>query len=176
MLMESSLVIGLLALLLLCAAFFDVHKHRIPNYISLSGWILAPFLAATIFGMDGFLSSVYGLLLTLALTFPLYALRWMGAGDVKLMVSVGAFVGSSAALPVLGFIFVCGAIFSLLLHLFKGSLVATFARLRTTVGMTLAMRRPHYVPPADETSQLLIPYAVPIAMGTLAFLFYAHWE
>jgi len=174
--MEHALIIVPLLLLLLLAAVFDAYRHKIPNIVSLLGWILAPVLYATNFGLDGLLTSVYGLLLVLALTFPLFALRWMGAGDVKLMVSVGAFVGVGAALPLLVFIFITGALFAVGLHLYKSTLALTMQRLVAMFNISAAMRRPVYVPPGDASARVLIPYAVPIAIGTLAFLFYAQWD
>lgn len=172
--MDPSYIYIVMCLLLLVAATYDSLRHKIPNYISLAAWIVAPLLNAAVFGMDGFLDSIYGLLLALALTFPLYALGWMGAGDVKLMSGVGAFVGIGSVLPVLGFIFVTGAVFAVSLHLYKRSFSETLNRLSAMVGMSAAMRKPVYVPPVDSTAQVLIPYAVPIALGTLCFLFYAH--
>ncbi|MCW8957733.1 MAG: prepilin peptidase [Gammaproteobacteria bacterium] len=175
--MAPLLITVVLLLLLLIAAVADTRKHRIPNVISLAGWILAPLLHALAFGTEGFFSSLLALAVTLVLTFPLYALHWMGAGDVKLMVSVGAFLGDiQSALLALLFIVITGALFSLAIHLYKTSLSATLARLRAMISLSLSMRRPVYVPPGDATATLLIPYAVPIALGTLLFLFYARWE
>lgn len=172
--LEPSYITITMAVLLSAAAVYDFLKHKIPNYLSLGGWILAPLLYAATLGMDGFLNSVYGLLLALALTFPLYAIRWMGAGDVKLMTSVGAFVGFGSVLPALGFIFVIGALFSIVFHIYKQSFSTTVSRLMAMSSLSAAMRKPVYVPPGDATAQLLIPYAVPIALGTLCFLVYAH--
>ena len=171
---EPSYITIVMLMLLVVAAAHDSIRHKIPNYISLGIWLVIPLLNAMASGLDGFLDSLYGLLLALALTFPLYAMRWMGAGDVKLMAGVGAFVGPGAVLPVLGFIFVCGALFAIALHLYKKTLSETLGRLSAMFSLTAAMRKTVYVPPVDATAQVLIPYAVPIALGTLCFLAYVH--
>lgn len=174
--MDASLITIVLVGLLLTAAVYDSYKHKIPNYISLAGWILAPSLYAIFYGTDGFLGSIYGLALTLVLTFPLYALRWMGAGDVKLMTSVGAFVGVKSALMALLFIVLSGAVFSVLFYIYQRSLSVTLNRLLAMASMSSTFRKPVYIPPTDSTSRLLIPYAIPIAIGTVLYLFYANWE
>ena len=174
--MDASLITIVLVGLLLTAAVYDFYKHKIPNYISLGGWILAPSLYAAFFGVDGCLDSIYGLGLILLLTFPLYALHWMGAGDVKLMASVGAFVGVKSALLTLLFIVLSGAVFSVLFYIYQRSLSVTLNRLLAMASMSSSFRKPVYIPPTDSTSRVVIPYAIPIAIGTVLYLFYANWE
>lgn len=167
----ASILTVMLVVLLFIAAVYDCYRHKIPNVISLGGWLVAPLLHAATGGVDGLVDSVTGLFLALLLTFPLFALRWMGAGDVKLMTAVGAFVGSKSVLPVLGLIFISGAVFAVLAYLYRGSLRETLQRLVTMLSMSLSMRRPVYIPAKESAAEILIPYAVPIATGTLIFVY-----
>src|ERR1017187_945375 len=82
-----------LLVVLLAAAVFDVRYRRIPNWLTVGGVVLAlamnavraPPLAGVGFALAG-LGVAFGIYLLL------YALRAMGAGDVKLMAAVGALV------------------------------------------------------------------------------------
>ena len=85
----------LLTGLLLIAAVSDYRTRRIPNELVLAG-AAAGLLGNTLFStlpLDGFVTALQGLATGLAAFLPLYLLRLMGAGDVKLMAMVGAFLG-----------------------------------------------------------------------------------
>ena len=74
----------------------DVVSRRIPNALSL-GAILGGlgYLAYTGQAVlaGGWLDVLLGLLLALLLTMPAYLLRWLGAGDVKLLLAIAVMGG-----------------------------------------------------------------------------------
>jgi len=84
---------ALLLSVAIVAAVYDWRFRRIPNWVSLAG-LLAGF-GAQIFlkGVEGLVSAGEGLGLALLIYFPLYLLRGMGAGDVKLMAALGSIAG-----------------------------------------------------------------------------------
>lgn len=168
----SPLLITLLGSLLIAAVLYDYNQHRIPNWVSLSGWLIAPLLYTFDGGLAGLQISIYGFLLVLLLTFPLFLFGWMGAGDVKLMASVGAFVGIDAAFPTLMTIFLVGGVFAVTVHFFHGSLAATGRRYWHMAGLSLAKRGAAYIPPleAEKGAKIEFPYALPIAVGTAIVL------
>ena len=88
---------SLLAVLVI-SSVTDLAWHRIPNILLLSALVLALALQASGEGIDGIVSATAGLLVGLAFLMPLYAMGGMGAGDVKLLGVVGAFLGPWGAL------------------------------------------------------------------------------
>ena len=80
--------------MLLAAAVFDVLYRRIPNWVTVSGVVLG-IVMNTIIGRPaaGLVFSLAGLGVAFGIYVALYALRAMGAGDVKLMAAIGALVG-----------------------------------------------------------------------------------
>ena len=74
-------------------AAFDVGTRRIPNFITVGGLFVALVLRFSIGGVDALVGGLLGALLAFMLTFPLFMLRSMGGGDVKLLTAVGAFLG-----------------------------------------------------------------------------------
>src|SRR5262245_57154608 len=86
---------------LVVAAVIDGLKLKVPNWITfpmiISGWIysatLSPFA-----GWEGLMYSLIGTAVGLALLLPLYAIGGMGAGDVKLLAGVGAWVWGTVTL------------------------------------------------------------------------------
>src|SRR5690348_14773254 len=80
---------------LVVAAIIDGIKLKVPNWITfpmiISGWVYSGYAL----GWEGLGWSLVGTLVGLGLLLPLYAIGGMGAGDVKLLAGVGAWVGST---------------------------------------------------------------------------------
>ncbi|MEA1988529.1 MAG: prepilin peptidase [Pseudomonadota bacterium] len=170
----SEWIIILLLIILLPAAIFDYRYHKIPNLISLSGWVLGPLLYAVIDTLPGVLSSLYGFLLIFALTLPLYLLGWMGAGDVKLMASVGAIVGIEYAPTVLFGIVMTGAVTGVVMLLHRKIFKASFQRYGAILGASMALKKLMYLDPNKEEQKVVLPYAIPIAIGTFFSIGYIY--
>src|SRR5205085_10629521 len=97
------------------AAVCDYRTYRIPNLITAGGTVFAlayntlvpPELHA------GWTWAPAGMLLGLGAMLPMYAIRAMGAGDVKLMAMVGAFLGLHGTLYAILFSVIAGGIAAL---------------------------------------------------------------
>src|SRR5436305_4187937 len=86
---------------LVVAAVIDGWKLKVPNWLTfplvLSGWLLgichdAGMLDGT--GTGGFGASLAGTAVGFALLFPVYSIGGMGAGDVKMQMGFGAWIGA----------------------------------------------------------------------------------
>ncbi len=100
---------SLLAVLMI-SSVTDLAWHRIPNTLLLSALVLALILQASGDGLDGMLAAAGGLLVGLAFLMPLHVMGGMGAGDVKLLGVVGAFLGPWGALVAGAAALISGAI------------------------------------------------------------------
>lgn len=174
--------IGLLVLLLALAVWHDVRARRIPNAVVLSGAVLALALhavlppglgfASALPGGLGPLKSLAGLAVGLAALLPLYVLRAMGAGDVKLMAMVGAFLGPIDALGAVVGALIAGVALSVVVGLKAGVLSRTAHNIRLIVysayARLSAASGPVFDPRTDTAAK--VPYAIAIAVGTGGFL------
>jgi prepilin peptidase CpaA len=84
---------GSLAIVVLFAAFCDLTTRRIPNWLTVSGILVGFAIHAWSSGWSGACASAAGMGLALLIYVPLFAIRALGAGDVKLMAAVGAIAG-----------------------------------------------------------------------------------
>lgn len=172
--------LALLVVLLMLAAFIDVRTFRIPNWLTYGGAVIGLAFGAAIqwrllgplWALDGFLWSLGGLAAGLALMLPMYALHVMGAGDVKLMAMVGAFLGLGQIVPAVLCVFVIGGVLALVYVVAHRRLAQLAANLKEVVfGMAfsvVATRRFTAVTPAHSVGKL--PYGVSISVGTIAYL------
>lgn len=169
-----------LCALLAASVWHDVRARRIPNAVVFPGMLLALALhalaPATMGGM-GILSALGGLAVGLAVLMPMYALRLMGAGDVKLLAMVGAFVGAGQVGAVALATLVAGGVLALCVAAWQGSLRRLLGNTRQMMlhsgfaAMAGVFAAP--VAPAAPASGRL-PYAVAIAAGTGACLLWLH--
>ena len=162
----SELIIISLLIILLPAAVFDYRYHKIPNVISLSGWLIGPLLYLLSDTLPGVTSSLYGFLLIFAFTLPLYVFAWMGAGDVKLMAGIGAIVGIEHAPTVFLGIVITGAVMGIAMLLYSKLLKHSLQRYGAMLGVSVVLKRPTYMPPNEQEQKLILPYAIPVAVGT----------
>ncbi len=77
----------------ICAGWLDWRTRKIPNWLTVSGFIAGLGVHTIIWGWHGALASLEGAGLALLLLLPLVLLRGLGAGDWKLMGAVGALLG-----------------------------------------------------------------------------------
>lgn len=159
--------------LVVIAAGTDLHTRRISNRLVLGSLVLALALQWHVHGViDGSSRWVLGMLTGWGLFFPLYLLRGMGAGDVKLMAAVGAFVEPSVAVQIALLTCVIGGVWALVAIVMRRTVKST------TVNI-LAMVLPRVGPSgggasanksAGSASVGSLPYGVAIALGTLGVM------
>jgi len=174
-----NLALAILLGLLAAAVFADLRTRRIPNSLLLVGLLATTVInvmavpGAEIFdGLDGaigFLPSMGGIAVGFAALFPLYALRAMGAGDVKLMMTIGAFLGPMQTFGVVVLTFAAGGVLAIAMALWQRSfrqLVLNLRFMLTTSAISAAGGTSAKFEPLQHTAGRM-PYAVAIAAGTL---------
>ncbi len=108
MLMQAALVATVVL-----AGVSDLRSQRVPNVLTLCATIFALALHCFSGGLAGLLFGVGGLATGLALLIGFYMAGGMGAGDVKLLATVGAFVGPAQVLWVFFFAAIAGGLYAL---------------------------------------------------------------
>jgi len=162
----------LLALLSL-AVWVDMREHRIPNLLSLGGVLAGLLMSAWFHGLDGLLSGLGGMAVGFAILLPFYLLKGMGAGDVKLMAAVGAFMGPHQVLLAVGLSLAAGSIAGIAMLVFHQGLGQAMQRYWLTFRGLVTTGSWLYVPPEKhEAAAIRFPYALAIATGSVAALVY----
>lgn len=157
--------------IVLTAAAIDLHRRRIPNWLTFGAWIAALPLQMALHGAGSGASAwALGWLAGFGILLPFYLMRGMAAGDVKLMTAVGAWLGAGMVLKIALTTFVIGGAWALVLIFAAGQAKATLFRVgHMLFAALLPGARP--VQANAEASVGSMPYGVAIAAGTLATLF-----
>lgn len=90
----------------------DLKTDRIPNGFILLGAVIG-ILGGWLCHIDP-LQSVFSMLLAFLLMYPLFMIGALGAGDVKVLMMIGSFMGTGELLTIVVSTFVIGAVFSLI--------------------------------------------------------------
>ena len=173
---KTWLDLALIAVLLLACAF-DLARRRIPNRLLAAG-LLAALALHLASGSPSALLTVYlaGFAVGMLMFLPLYLMGGMAAGDVKLMATVGAFLGPSMVFQASLATYICGGVLALVIVLFKRRARAAFsnagALLHPLLLRLYGVRMALDAAPAASVGGM--PYAVAITAGTLAVLWLRH--
>ena len=157
---------AIFATLLLCACVSDIQRRRIPNSVAalLAATGMAYSVTASTNPGRALAVSVAGLLLGLGLWFPLYAVHWLGAGDVKLFAAAGAWLGPARTFQGALIGALIGGVLAVVWMLFAYGLKGTAAT------AALAINNPRKIVNhgVDVKSRRAIPYGVALAIGAMA--------
>lgn len=156
---------AVLAAVVLLAAWTDLRRREIPNWLTLGAMIAGLALHSWLGGWQGVKFSAAGLGLAALIFVPLFLMRWLGGGDVKLMGAVGALAGARNLFLIFVLDAILGGIVALVLVIVRGRLLRTLRN----IPRMFRLERDSELEAGGEKSMGL-PRAVTIAAATLLVL------
>ena len=155
--------------LALIAGWTDWRSRRIPNWLTVPGFLVGLSVNVLAGGWAGLKTSLLGAGLGLLLLLPFVFLRSLGAGDWKLAGALGAFVGWQVLVDLLmGSILVAG-VMALGLVIYKRRFIQTLRNIGSMLASMVAFRMPGAEVSLDNPQSLKVPYGVALALTTLLF-------
>lgn len=173
--------VKLVAITLIVAAWIDGKELRVPNWITFPMAFTGLAWHAYSGGMGewaegGFCGSLAGMGMGLLCLLPIYAVGGMGAGDVKLMAGMGAWLASAnqtwEAFCVSVFV---GAFMAIIMMWRKGNLADNFANFHVIINEWLTIRSPRELATnaaERKPTMHLLPYGIPICIGSIGYFLY----
>lgn len=191
--------LGFICLAMIVAAVIDGWKLKVPNWLTFplvfSGWALGlahdlGWFPGT--GDGGIAASLACTAVGFVLLFPVYAIGGMGAGDVKMQMGFGAWIGAfyglaasdsqPGAMWIVFYAFclaaVIGGVLALGMIVVRGQLNKNMSNTReilgdlfgTKGGVSTANEKA-----AERKSRMhLLPYGIPLCLGFISYLVYLH--
>jgi prepilin peptidase CpaA len=184
---------------MIAAAVIDWWKFKVPNKLTFplifGGWLLG---LANNFGLQagdgGIGASLAGTFLAMALLLPMYAIGGMGAGDVKMTMGFGAWIGAfygfgdASAVPpapngmwIIVWAFcigsIAGGVIALGMIMVRGHYRTNVQNVKEIVGDLFSSSGIGEI--ADKANRRRgrwhrLPYGVPLCIGFVGYLLYLH--
>jgi prepilin peptidase CpaA len=162
----------LISAVLVEAAVIDGRQLRVPNWLTFNfvagGLIFGLFSA----GPMGLLWSLGGAGVGLISLLPLYAIAGMGAGDVKLMAGLGAWMGPTVTFGAFVATALAGGLLGLTMVIASGDVIHHWVMLQTICCEIVSIRNPARLAELAaqrKKSMRLLPYGIPIAVGSITY-------
>ncbi len=155
---------------ILLASWIDYAQRRVPNWLNLTLLLTGLTAQAYFSGWSGLVHGLGGALVGFGLLILPWIMHGMGAGDVKLMAAIGAWLGPVLTFYAFALGAVIGGVIAVAMILSSGRLRMACANLgvilakctnRSTIFSEFGSAKSF-----GATSQLL-PYGVPLTIGTL---------
>ena len=151
------------------AGFTDWQSRRIPNWLTVPGFVLGVALSTFLDGWGGIKDSLLGTGLAFALLLPFWLLRSLGAGDLKFAAALGAFTGPGRLINILiGSVFVAG-VMALVLVIYKRRLLQTIKNIGHILISLVTFRLPGVHVTLDNPDALTIPKGVALALTVVLY-------
>jgi prepilin peptidase CpaA len=162
----------ILAVVLVLATWFDVSQKKIPNWLTVGGTVAALVLRG-VMGAGAFGTGLLGGLLGLSLGVLLFALGAMGAGDGKLLATVGACLGLGAFVQAIPLIGLGGGLLALVVTALAGTLIPTLLRFRDLLIHVVSFGRIGERRTLAMPGAVTVPYGVAVAAGVICWAWLA---
>ena len=168
--------VWLVSVTLVVAAIIDGRKLKVPNWLTFPMILSGLVYGFETGGLAGLQASFVGVLVGLGLLLPAYAIGGMGAGDVKLLAGVGAWVGAATTFYAFCVSAVIGGIIAVAMILLRRNWRHHQDQFVTILGEMITIGNPSElsaIAAKRKSSMLLLPYGIPIAIGTIVYFL---WE
>lgn len=165
-------------LFVIVAAYVDGKELRVPNKLTypmiIAGWIYSSIA----YGMagDGWYVglgwSLAGTAVGLATLLPAYSIGGMGAGDVKMMAGIGAWVYCSTTFYAFCVSAIVGAILAVMMIIWSKQGKKHMNQFVFILNEIMTVRDPEAlatIAAERKSSMRLLPYGIPIAIGTVLY-------
>lgn len=168
----------LVTAVLVLAAVIDGIQLKVPNWLTfpfiISGWAFsaAHYAVTGDIWYEGLGYSLLGTAIGLGLLLPAYAIGGMGAGDVKLLAGVGAWVYGLNTFYAFCATCIVGAVLAVGMVLYRKAWKKHRDQFWTILGEIMTIRDPNQlstIAAERKSSMLLLPYGIPIAIGTIIY-------
>ena len=161
-----------LVAVMIAAGFLDLRDRRIPNWLTFGG-LGAALLLRGLGGASPLLDGLAGAGLGFLTGLLLFALRALGGGDGKLLITTGAFFGLKPFVGALLAIGILGGLLGIAEAIRRGVILPSLYNAGAMIkrGVTLG-RAGGKARTLESPGAVKVPYGVAIAAGAILWWFY----
>jgi prepilin peptidase CpaA len=176
----SEVMLAVIVPAALFASWKDYREHRVPNWFNAAIALSGLAAQATFGGWAGLENGLKGMLLAFGMLILFWAIKGIGAGDVKFMAAIGAWLGPDMTLNAVMIGALLGGLIALSMIVWRRKWhesLANFGIIAAKVTNTSMAFSEFGSARSLSGKTALLPYAIPLSMGTLivAITVYSGW-
>ncbi|TCZ81013.1 prepilin peptidase [Paenibacillus albiflavus] len=156
------------------ASVTDIRKSLIPNYLTVNACLAGLMLHTYLNGWDGLYQSFIGLLIGFGLMLPLYLVRAVGAGDVKLFAGIGALTGSSFVINSMIYSLLCAGLIGIAILIWRKELHHRIAAIFVKIWMFIWVRELNAIRTMHQGKNVTFPFMIAVVPG-IVFTYFDKW-
>lgn len=167
--------VKLVCLVLIVAAWIDGKELRVPNWITFPMVLSGLVFNLCVEGWLGLGAGLLGMVVGLLCLLPLYSVGGMGAGDVKLMAGMGAWLGWKLTFYAFCISTVVGAVMAVAMVLYGRNFRKHYENFLLILCEWTSIKNPtklSKIAAERKPTMLLLPYGIPICIGSIAYFYY----
>lgn len=168
--------IWVVTLFLVVAATIDGVMLKVPNWLTfpfiLAGWVYSVCFPGEHAWYAALGWSLAGTAVAFLLLYPFCAINFMGAGDVKMLMGVGAWVYVTHTWYAFCATVVVGAVLAVIMAFATGQWQKHYAQFWLISQEVFTVKDPEKIAELAaerKPSMLLLPYGIPIAIGSILY-------
>ena len=160
-----------LVIILLICGITDILSGKIYNFITFPGIVMGLALNYHYHGTQGLIMSFLGLLISTVIFMILYIWGGFGAGDVKLMMVIGAIVGYKLIFDFILYSAIAGGIMANIVIIKNRQFLQTW---KHVLRFFLFFIPGYHLKsePLKKKHSFVIPYGCAISIGSLIYLYF----
>jgi len=168
--------VKVVCLILIVAAYIDGKELRVPNWITFPMVLAGLIYSTCLGGWEGLGAGLLGMTVGLLTLLPLYSVGGMGAGDVKLMAGIGAWLGATVTWNAFVATVIVGAIMAICMVLYRKAWDKHYGQFLLILGEFANIKDPgklSEIAAERKPRMLLLPYGIPICVGSIGYFLYS---
>lgn len=168
--------VKLVSAVMIWAAWIDGKELRVPNWLTFPMVLSGLIYGTCVGGLSGLGAALLGMLVGLITMLPIYAVGGMGAGDVKLMAGLGAWLGWNVAFNAFIWTVFTGAIMALIMVAFSGEWRKHYGQFLMIWNEWTTIRDPKKlseIAAERKPRMYLLPYGIPMTVASIAYFFWS---
>ena len=178
MLLPNAVFVSIVGAFVAVAAVSDLRTRRLPNWLTVPAFAAAVLAHTAVNGLGGLGFALAGFATGFSILLVLWLIGGGGGGDVKLMGALGAWLGTSLTLAVFFASTVLAVVATaaiLLAGMFSRGFLYVHRRYIRPGSTSRPVKQKHSAGADDarrdaRIRRRVLPYAVPVALGTWAVL------
>lgn len=167
---EEATKIALILAQLFMAVITDVHNYKVKNLMIIIFLIVGGTFHIFFMSDHDLYIHLLGLVAPFIILLPLYILKMLGAGDIKLFCSIGFLLGIKDVLYSIIYSYLFGLILALFIMLTRDNFKARFKRLYIYMKCSILTMSILTYDDLSIHSDGRMHFTIPIAMGTIAVI------